>query len=179
MAAMAAAGSIEDMEIEWRSYLNHIEKVWVKVERCCQHARGTFEPWQGGYRKLRREDPLLRYLKQCRDADNHSIQDLAAVEPGSWGINPAFGNTLHINRLEIRNGRIAHYSGSPIKIEVMPPQPIVVRVKNHGEWHDPPKIHLGKSVNTANPLFLARAGLDFYEGYIEAACKKFFDAHNT
>lgn len=57
---------------------------------------------------------LLRYLKQARDADKHSIQDFTKIEAGSRGIrfvNPSGG---YIKHMEIRGGDIVTYEGDPI-----------------------------------------------------------------
>ena len=85
IAGMRVAKSLDEFELEWRAYLNCIEKVWQKIENSCQHVKLTFQPWQGKFHRLRKKDMLLRYLKQARDADNHSIQDITKLQPGSRG----------------------------------------------------------------------------------------------
>lgn len=126
---MKQANSLEEFEAEWREFLTYLEKVWTKVERSCQTVRNKFEPWQGKYHRLRKKDMLLRYLKQARDADNHSIQDFTKIESGSRSIrfeNPKGG---YIKHMEIRDGEIAAYEGDPIVVEDKPPQPVAVPVK--------------------------------------------------
>ena len=56
---MSGAQSIEDLEDEWKNFLNSIEKVWVKAERSCQHIRNEFQPWQGKFARERKKDALL------------------------------------------------------------------------------------------------------------------------
>lgn len=110
---MRNAKSLDEFETEWRSYLNAIEKLWQKVERCCQHVRDAFEPWQGSYHRLRKKDMLLRYLKQARDADNHSIQDVTKIQPAQRGyrfVNPHGGSIKH---MEIRTGKSFTTKGIP------------------------------------------------------------------
>ncbi|WP_146009766.1 hypothetical protein [Janthinobacterium sp. ROICE36] len=94
IVSMQNAKTMDEFESDWRGFLNCLEKIWQKVERSCQPMRNKFEPWQGTYHGLRKKDMLLRYLKQARDADNHSIQDVAKIQPGSRGyrfINPNGG----------------------------------------------------------------------------------------
>lgn len=129
---MRNATSLEEFESEWREFLTCLEKVWTKVERSCQPFRNKFEPWQGTYHRMRKKDMLLRYLKQARDADNHSIQDFTEIVPGSRNIrfvNPQGG---YIKHMEIRGGEIAAYEGDPIVVENKLPQPIAVPVKE--QW---------------------------------------------
>lgn len=175
LADMRGAKSLDEFEMEWRTCLNHLEKMWQKVERCCQHVRGQFEPWQGQFHRLRKKDMLLRYLKQARDADNHSVQDVTRVEPGSRGykfLNPRGG---YIKRMEIRNGEVVHYQGDPMIVEEKPPHPVAVPVMNNGEWFNPPTSHLGQPIATPHPVLLAELGIKFYSDYLDQVQKMFFD----
>lgn len=170
---MRQAKSLDEFEAEWREFLNCLEKVWVKVERSCQSVRAEFEPWQAKYHRLRKKDMLLRYLKQARDADNHSIQEVTRIEPGFRGlrfINPTGGFIKH---MEIRGGEIVAYEGDPAVIEERPPHPVAVPVKNHGEWFNPPTSHLEQPVTTHHPVALAELGLRFYETYISEVERQF------
>lgn len=174
IAEMRNGKSLDEFETEWRAYLNAIEKLWQKIERCCQHVRGAFEPWQGTYHRLRKKDMLLRYLKQARDADNHSVQDVTKIQPGRRGyrfVNPRGG---YIKHMEIRNGEVVHYEGDPMIVEETPPHPVAVPVKNNGEWFNPPTSHLGQPVANHHPVLLAELGLKFYSAYLDEVEKKFF-----
>ena len=71
---MSGAQSIEDLEDEWKNFLNSIEKVWVKAERSCQHIRNEFQPWQGKFARERKKDALLKYIKHARNSDNILLQ---------------------------------------------------------------------------------------------------------
>lgn len=173
---MRTANGMEEFESHWRIFLNAIEKVWQKVEGCCQPVRSAFQPWQGRYQALRKTDMLLRYIKQARDADNHSIQDITAFQAGSRAmrfVNPRGG---HIKRMQISGGQIVHYEGDPMIVEDHPPHPIAVRVKNHGEWFNPPSTHLGHPVPNQHPVLLAELAHKFYSSYIDEVDRKFFDS---
>ncbi|TAM14255.1 MAG: hypothetical protein EPN56_11750 [Rhodanobacter sp.] len=171
---MSGAKSFGQFEAEWRTFLNCLEKAWVKTERACQPFAATFQPWQGQFHHMRKKDMLLRYLKQARDADNHSVQDITKIAPGSVGyhfVNPAGG---YIKEMRVVNGLVEHYEGDPMVAEVRPPHPVAVRVKNNGEWYDPPTSHLGQPVNTSHPADLARLGLTYYQSFVAQAERKFF-----
>lgn len=174
LADMRRAKSMDEFEMGWRTCLNHLEKAWQKTERCCLHVRSQFEPWQGRFHKLRRKDMLLRYLKQARDADNHSVQDVTKLQPGSRGykfLNPRGG---YIKRMEIRNGEVVHYEGDPMVVEETLPHPIALPVKNNGEWFNPPTAHLGQAIPIPHPVLLAELGIKFYSDYVGEVQKKFF-----
>jgi len=170
---MDEAKSFEDYEDAWRQFLNCLEKCWTKTERGCQHVRDQFQPWQGKTQSLRRKDMLLRYLKQARDADNHSIQELAEHKPGGSGLSFAKGSG-HIKRLEIVNGQIVHYEGDPVILTHYPSRVLVKKVLNSGNWYNPPTVHLNNPLNSGDPRVLGKLGLEFYERFVDDAEAKFF-----
>lgn len=176
MSAMRNSKSMEEFEAAWRDFLNHIEKVYVKVERCCQPFQNKFLPWQGRYNNLRKKDALLRYIKQARDADNHSIQDITEMIDGKTTMKFANQAGGYIENLEIHNGKIVHYSGDPMIVEHQPPQPIAVPVKNNSEWYNPPTSHLEKRIDSKHPLHLADLAFQFYSQFVDATREKFFVA---
>ena len=174
IASMKSATDMESFEAEWRSFLNCLEKLWVKVERSCQPYKNAFQPWQGKYSALRKDDDLLRYLKAARHADNHSIQDVAKMNPGVETLrftNPQGG---YIKHMTITNGRISAYEGDPMIHEVTPPQPVVVEVVNSGVTFEPPKLHLGAPIPSLHPLLLAVLGLKFYSSFFQDVKIQFF-----
>lgn len=176
LADMQAAKSMDEFEVEWRVCLNHLEKLWQKVERSCQHVRAQFQPWQGQFHTLRRKDMLLRYLKQARDADNHSIQDVTKIQPGSRGykfVNPLGG---YIKRMEIRDGEVVHYEGDPMIVEETPPHPTAIPIKNNGEWFNPPTSHLGQPIPIPHPVVLAELGIAFYADFLGKVEERFFNS---
>lgn len=170
---MKEAETMEDFEEEWKQYLTCLEKVWAKVERTCKPQQNTFQPWQGKFQALRKKDMLLRYLKQARDADNHSIQDLTAIKPGQMTINFPSGSG-RIDHLYIDNSRVVSYSGDPMIETVTPPHPIAVPIRNNGVWYNPPTSHLGNNVPNLHPITIAELGIEFYSNYLEEVENKFF-----
>jgi hypothetical protein len=174
LVGMKQAKSLAEFEAEWRVLLNSLEKAWLKCERGCQHVRQFFEPWQAHYHRLRKKDMLLRYLKQARDADNHSIQDITKLEPGRRSFKFARPGTGHIKRMIIDTGRVMSYEGDPMIVEDTPPHPVAVPIRNNGEWFNPPTSHLGAPINDAQPVMLAELGIKFYTEFIHEAERKFF-----
>ena len=163
---MKSAKSFELFDEEWRDFLNCLEKLWNKTERGCQHVKNKFQPWQGKYTNLRRKDMLLRYLKHARDADNHSIQEVAEIKPGHRAMNFVNPRGGYIKKMEIRNGAIAHYEGDPMIVTEHPPTIEAVKVKNSGKWYNPPNSHLEEKVISNHPIILAELGLIFYENFL-------------
>ncbi|PNE01911.1 hypothetical protein A15D_02509 [Alcanivorax sp. MD8A] len=173
--AMKSEQDFEIFEEEWRDFLNCIEQLWNKVERSCQHKRSQFEPWQGQFKKLRKKDMLLRYLKQARHAHNHSIQEVAEPKAASRSINFANGTGGYIKNLTMVGGNIVNYQGDPLEVIDRPNRYAAVKVKNDGKWYNPPTSHLGNRFISDSALDIAIAGLEFYENYIKQVEEKFFN----
>ncbi|MHC8386748.1 hypothetical protein ACYZTM_01500 [Pseudomonas sp. MDT2-39-1] len=172
--AMKNSVTFEGYESEWRDYLTHIEKVWVKTERACVSVQAKFQPWQGKFQALRRKDMLLRYLKAARDADNHSIQDLATMRDGSLSVSFAEDEGIRSCRMQIKDGEVVIHTDNPLVVTNTPPQPVALPVKNHGDWYNPPTSHLGLTLVTQHPTELATLGLRFYLDFVKDVERTFF-----
>ncbi|WP_373953792.1 hypothetical protein [Vibrio pomeroyi] len=174
---MQSATSFEIFEEEWRDFLNCLEKVWNKTERGCQQFQNKFQPWQGQFTRDRKKDQLLKYLKQARDADNHSIQEVTEIKPGSRTMNFANGKGGYIKEMRIVNGEVVHFEGDPMIVTDHPPTVVALKVKNSGKWYNPPREHLGQSLKSIHPVEIATQGLTYYTKYVEEAEAKFFSSN--
>ncbi|WP_353742573.1 hypothetical protein WHX55_10985 [Pseudomonas fluorescens] len=170
---MKASTSMGEFEIHWKHFLSCLEKTFKKIERTCQPQANIFQPWQGSYQRLRKKDMLLRYLKQARDADTHSIQEITQVKPGRTQMH-SVGQSVHIRHMSTNDDGTINYDGTPMVVSHTPATPIAVPVKNNGEWYNPPTTHLGITVPSHNPVTLAELGLSFYKNYLNSVEKKFF-----
>jgi hypothetical protein len=170
---MKNSNSFEEFEEHWKTYLFCIEKVWNKTERCCAEF-GNFQPWQGQYKTLRKKDELLQYLKQARDTDIHSIQDISTLKKSRLQINPVNKGEHYIEKMVIANGQLQHYEGDPIKVEFTPATIKANRVKNNGRWYNPPKAHLGVQLSSKHPVEIAQHGIAFYTDFMDKVHEKFF-----
>ena len=170
---MKNAQDFETLEDEWRIYLNAIEKSWVKAERVCS-IYTKFQPWQGFYTKQRKKDPLLKYLKHARNSDQHSIQESMNIKPASRSIYIEGGNSVHIDKLTIKNGNVAEYKGNkPLIIEDFPHRIELAPIVDSGKLYQPPKVHLTKKILWSAPIDVAELGLDYYLNFL-AKIEKYF-----
>ena len=175
---MVKASSFEELEDEWKSYLNSIEKCWIKAEKSCQHVRNLFQPWQGKFAQERRKDALLKYLKHARNSDHHSIQEGIEAKPASSSMYVEGGpGVTHIDRLEIRGGRLVEYRGNkPLIIENLPNRVELVAIKDRGKWYNPPRLHKTVKLLWPSPLDVAVLGLEYYRNYLKQTEERFLCA---
>jgi hypothetical protein len=117
---------------------------------------------------------LLRYLKHARDADTHSIQEVAEVKAGHRSMNFANSSGGYIKSMVVRNGEVDHYEGDPMIVTDHPATIEAVKVKNSGNWYNPPNTHLGESVISNHPVVIGELGLGFYEKFLRETEETFF-----
>lgn len=173
---MSQSKSLEDLEDEWKNYLNAIEKNWVKTERACQHIRNKFEPWQGQFTRERKKDPLLKYIKHARNSDQHTIHECMEKKDASNSMYVEGGpGVTHIERLEIKDGKLVEYRGNkPLIIENLPNRIELLRVKDGSKWYNPPKSHKQVKLHWSAPIDVAVLGLEFYRDFVKQTEEKFF-----
>lgn len=172
---MKVARNFPDFEDAWQDFLGCLEKSWIKTERACQPFRNKFQPWQGRFDKRRKEDPLLRYLTHARNADEHTLEETVEHHPAHRTINPAYGNSLYIEHMEIRGGQIVSYSGDrPLVVRDYPARVELCRFRDRGAWYEPPAYHQGKKLQSREPVAVAELGLHFYTDFVRKARERFF-----
>lgn len=164
---MGSAKNYEEYEEAWCDFLNRLEKIFEKLQRACNPHKEKFNALLSKENALRNSDPLLRYLKQARNADTHSIQDVTKRVPGSLHLGfdvPNPGERVHIEKFVMRGTGIQEYRGShPLLVTFTPETVEVKEVINRGVHYVPPESHLSQPLNTRHPTELARLGIEFYE----------------
>ena len=167
---LESSKTLIEYEDTWKEFLHNLERAWNKLTSHLKRSP-KYQGWneRGRTEQVRRKDPLLSYLIHARGADEHSVSDITKNEPGGIGINPASGNTLKINKLEINNGHISIDSDQPIKIEFIPGQVKLLPVINRGRTYPVPTEHLGSAISSADPIIIAKMSIEFYKKYFKKA----------
>jgi hypothetical protein len=145
------AQSFVEFEQAWQDYLGRIERAWNKTKDVFSDP--SYAPWRGCHEHVRNSDQLLRYLKQARDAEEHTVRETISKEPGGIGINPSSGNTLHIEHMTINRGKITFGGAKPgIAITVYPERVKLMPAISRGVTTPTPKEHLGQPFVGTNPV---------------------------
>ncbi|MGR3174178.1 MAG: hypothetical protein ACUZ8N_06220 [Candidatus Scalindua sp.] len=139
-------GDFTEYEKAWREFLHRIERVWIKTQAAV-HTMPNWQKIESKVARLRKKDPLLNYLQQARNVEEHSISDLAK----DW--EPKFEAKQKGNKVEL--------SWQEWDRPLLP-------VKNRGAVYNPPNSHMGKSIEhlkrkgKAEPRVIAELALKFY-----------------
>ncbi len=168
---MIAAEELYDITLEWESFLGAIERVWQKTEySSVQSQNSRYQPWRGKFVGERKKDPLLRYMKNARDAAHHTIEDYSPeITPASQSIGiGSSGGSVYIEKLHMSSGVITEYSGShPLEYSYRPESIRAVRVKNKSKWYNVPQKHLGVKIDDDHPITLASLTLVYYMNFVK------------
>lgn len=161
---MASSKTLEEYEEHWKDFLHNLERAWNKLTHHLNRSP-KYESWKERHRtvKLRKSDSLLSYLVNARGAEEHTVEDITRQQSGGVGINPAYGNTLHINYMTINNGQIFIDSKEPIKVDFMPNRLELIDVVNRGRTYYIPTSHLDTPFKPTTPLKLRSLALSFTE----------------
>ncbi len=139
-------GDFTEYEKAWREFLHRIERVWFKIQAAV-HNMSNWKKIESEVVRLRKKDPLLSYLQQARNVEEHSISDLAK----DW--EP---------KLEVKQ------KGDKIELSWQAWDRPLLTVKNRDGVYNPPNSHMGKSIEhlkrkgKAEPRVIAELALGFY-----------------
>ena len=162
---MRAAGSLDEFEERWKSFLHRVDRVWSKA--VSKYARSSNWPeLKAKYEKLRETDPLLVYLKRARNADEHTIDEIVSREEGGIILNPAEGNVLQVERLVASADRISIRSPQNIRVEFIPAKTRLLPVIDRWGTTPVPTSHLGESIDPTMVVDVAERAATFYEDFL-------------
>jgi len=131
--------------------------------------------WYGGERTKARADPLLRYMYQARNGEEHGLEPVVHHRPtgllvGGPGESVVTSN-LKFDSMGNPSGTFYNPEGKPLSVKIAPARPVLapVRDERHGDVFDPPKEHLGKPISDPHPLTVGTLYLDYLEGFVAEA----------
>lgn len=173
LSALEAATNFDAAEEAWTDFLLAVAGIYSKLEQGAKSS-GPSLGWFGRQKKLRRDDPLLRYLHYARNSDEHGIERVVSRfnQNGElWGKRPKFGERvpLKMQRIDDVTGQPAGdvheamFQGDTIKL-------IRVHDRRFGDFCDPPQTHLGNKISYyEEPFDIGRLALAHLKALIAEA----------
>lgn len=145
-------GDFASFDSAWREFLQKLERVWNKAQAGV-HEKPGWKTLESQFVKLRTDDPLLSYLRHARNADEHSLQQVST----DWNANL----------------RVSDTAPGSVRVEWDPWDRPLLPVRNRGVTYNPPREHLGQSIEdrlkkgAAEPVVLADLALHFYRNMLD------------
>lgn len=172
--AMASTTNFVEFEKSWQDYLIRLERAWEAASRAVE-SYGKAQAWISNNAHLRKKDPLLRYLKNARNAETHVVEPTVSHSIGI-SVKDRLGRPFKLESTSVsfENGVLTFDINTPDKhiswdAELLPGDPHLLRFKCRGAWHNPPFEHLGQRIRDIHPVAVANLGLAFYRGRIHEA----------
>jgi hypothetical protein len=165
---MHASKTSKEFEEHWKEYLQRLERSWNKA-RAHYGKSPKWTGWQSKIERARRTDELLSYLENARGAEEHSVDEIVEHAPSGIGINPASGNSLYIEKMEMKDGILSVWSPQKLKVEFLPGRMSLIPIVNRGRTYKPPSSHCGASINPVDVIGIAELGFKFYAESLQEA----------
>lgn len=160
----------------WGDFLHHLHGIYTPLEQGAK-VNPNSRQWYGELKAKARKDPLLRYLTQARNSDEHGIEPIAEHRDGGYSIGGP-GESVRIENAVVGAsgfvGTILPVNGKLPTIRTWGAHPILITVydERHGDRFAPPSEHLGKRLSDNAPVTVARLAIEFYEAAISEAKRR-------
>ena len=159
----------------WMTFLLAANGVHSSLEQGAK-SNPQSRQWFGQKKNERRRDPLLQYLHQARNADEHGLEPIIEHVGGRVKI----GDGIHgggVRRVSFDSQGYATVVKDPTypntHIEVVQPHPILSTVYDarYGNRYAPPREHLNQPLRDLSPIGLAVLSVEYISGLIQEAEK--------
>lgn len=166
---MERSPSLADVRIAWPDFLINANGVFSALEQGAKDSEPS-KRWFGGVSKFRRSDPLLQYLHQARNSEEHSLEEQTYPIPGSLLV-VGTGNGPHEATLNSNPDGSLRITYDPRKAKVLnyKPQLVFTQVSNRGVQYPAPESHRGVKLFQISPQKAAALVILYLEEIIQEA----------
>jgi hypothetical protein len=165
-----ASANYDDFESAWGDFLVLLDRVRSSLKAGAKE-NPTSRQWFGGWEKNKAaKDPLLAYLQESRNTDEHTTEPIATHVPG--GVNVESGGQLSLKIVPDPESKLG-FRLEPIVspgVTLVPSRAKLVTVKGRfGAIFDPPTQHLGTTLTDTSPVAVGALALIYYADLIDQA----------
>ncbi len=152
---MKAATEPSSLEMSWIDFLMASSAVYTKLEQGAKVGGSKSLSWFAARKGIRKTDPLLKYLHQARNAEEHGIRRITGRASSKITIAPGVLVKVESDGENwiIKSG----LEGVTIADNVVTLIPVYDGRSR--SWYHPPSSHLGDSLPDKLPLTVALRGL--------------------
>ena len=144
LASMKGADSLDKLEKAWIYFLTMTNRVYTKLENGSKTTNKSRD-WYGRKKGERRNDPLLSYIKNARDAEEHGIERITARR--SHGVGFTATKPVHLTGRPIiientmAGSSVTFPDGPPpdgLVVMFTPASVRLIEMTNYGDKYQPP-----------------------------------------
>ncbi len=128
--------------------------------------------WVDQQKRLRREDPLLRYLQHARNAEEHDVSSVTELNRKKMMLVENGTPVAAIEDIVGNTGKFRDVSGSTLdltkinELRIYPDRATLVPVTDRGVVYVPPTKHLGGAIEDPGPITVAKLMVEHIESMI-------------
>ncbi len=165
--ALVASGDLHVAAEHWRDLLHRLDRFWNRMNAHfgkSPHWNG----WSSRYKKEMKADPLLQYVSKARDADQHTIDQVVAVEGGKFNVGQ--GGRVILKRTAPNTMALTYASGDVV---FEPSRLTLKAATTRGVTYEVPQHHLGKPIDPNNVPLVADLAIDYFAALLARAEAEF------
>ena len=157
----------------WYVFLTSAKNIWTVLEQGAKSSSHSTR-WFGERAKERKSDPLLQYVYQARNDDEHGLEPVTHNIPGGLAIGVLRPGSSQAIRLDGTTGpggllRVTSLDGKPVYIEQTLPHVALAAVTVRGVQYHPPMTHLGNELTDGMPLAVASLAVTYFHQLVAEA----------
>lgn len=164
------ASTMGDFQSAWADLLSQTGSLIHAIEA---GSAGTAQgrQWYGGMKRKFRSDPLLQYMFQARNSEEHGIASVTALKP-NFPVRQIDEDGNEVDNIDWGSGRVDQEKGfikydyidqkddRPTRTQIGnfgPPAPVLRPVvdSRNNQTFAPPKEHLGRRITDTSPINVA------------------------
>ena len=131
-----AAKSHKAAEAAWADFLLASSNIYSKLEQGAK-GNGKSAGWFGRQKRMRADDPVMRYLHHARNSEEHGLELITERHPDG-GNNQGFGEKTEwiIQTIDEKTGAL----GEPVPGWMYGPHVKLAAVRDRGVLYSPPDV---------------------------------------
>ena len=176
------SSSFKEFSSAWTDFLLAGNSVHTILEQGAKQNPKSRQ-WFGGKNKLRTKDPLLKYMHQARNSDEHGIAPILAhkgdsillgtTTQGSSGRSGIYFNNVTITNSGLKGEYVVDGGGELTITQAPHVQLIAVTNERYKNTFDPPAEHLGKMLSDRSPIGIGALWLSYLGDLVMEASSSF------
>lgn len=172
--SLSVAASYEAISDDWTNFLLAANSIFSILEKGAKDNPQSRQ-WYGGKKKEGKLDPLIRYINQARNADEHGIEPVTELKGGYLSILPSEEGPTIIQRIVILPSHIEVTTPQgyyPPELSLTPNRVVLIPVYDDrygGAWYQPPKEHLGRPIEDDSIVGIAELTISYLSSLIDEA----------
>lgn len=167
LQTLKSKGDRKSRESAWLDLISALGTAYSKLEQGAK-GEGKSQAWFGKKKKERRDDPLLQYVHQARNAAEHGIErgsHYAEQSVSFTGLKPGA-----MAGLQMTADGLKPFSTDPdMPLHFVEHDVVLTTVRNHGVMFHPPIEHLGRSLDDTGTTRVAELAVQYVTELIEEA----------